>query len=260
MARSYGTILCAIWADPEFCALSSDAQRTYLMLVTQPDITACGSLPLTFRRWSMTLPEADRDRLAPALVELESARFVLVDRDTEELLVRSFAKHDGGYKHSKRVLAVIGYAEAIRSQSLRSTVVIELAKLGVSIPARVALDTESIPNDEPIKSGRVVVTEVSTSPQPTIHNRGTSANSAPPRCPKNHPENQPCGQCRADRLDDEAQAAAADVERRAALHRNDPGMADLNADLNKPLDPSAMKSARELFEETARRKKEEATV
>jgi hypothetical protein len=246
MARSYGTILCAIWADPEFCALSSDAQRTYLMLVTQPDITACGSLPLTFRRWSMTLPQGERDRLAPALVELETARFVLVDRDTEELLVRSFAKHDGGYKHAKRVLAVIGYAEAIRSQSLRSVVVVELAKLGVSIPARVALNTEPIPNDDVIESGRVVVTEVPQLPQPTTHNREPAPIRS--RCNQKHPADQPCGLCRQDRLDDEAAAALTDVQKRAALARNEPAMAELNADLAKPLDKSAFVAAREIFQ------------
>jgi hypothetical protein len=42
---------------------------------------------------------------------------VLVDEDTEELLVRTFVKWDGGYKHAKRVLAVAAYTKAIRSDA-----------------------------------------------------------------------------------------------------------------------------------------------
>lgn len=179
MARSYGQIMCSIWDDPDFCQLSAVAQRTYFMLVTQPDITACGSLSLTVRRWARTLPESDRGSLEPALRELEAERFVLVDYDTEELLVRTFAKHDGGYKHAKRVLAVIAYAKAVRSPRLRQVVASELAKLNVDSGIEVAIDCQSDATVVPIDSGRFLVTEVSTvhnqEPQPETGNREPAA-------------------------------------------------------------------------------------
>jgi hypothetical protein len=64
MARTYANIDVGIWGDPEFCALTAGAQRTYFMLITQTDITACGSLALTMRRWSKTCLEQDLDDLA----------------------------------------------------------------------------------------------------------------------------------------------------------------------------------------------------
>lgn len=194
MARVYANIFCAIWDDADFCALSSDAQRTYFMLVTQPDITACGLLPLTMRRWSQTVASGDRASLPAALIELEDARFVLVDEDTEELLVRSFAKHDGGYKHAKRLLAVLAYAKSIRSARLRNAVADELRKLDVPgadevaidcepIPNEVAIDRQSVANEVAIGSRRVVVTEVGMdhNPEPESFSLGASAPARPKR-------------------------------------------------------------------------------
>lgn len=131
MARIFTPIYCAIWRDPDFCALPSDAQRTYFMLVSQDDITACGTLPLRLRRWSKTLPESDRHTLELGLKELAENGFILIDDDTEELLCRTFAKWDGGYKHSQRLRGVIASAEAIQSLGLRTAVALELRKLGV---------------------------------------------------------------------------------------------------------------------------------
>lgn len=253
MARSYGAIICAIWDDPEFCALSSDAQRTYLMLVTQPDISACGSLPLTLRRWSKTLPERDRNRLQPSLDELGEHRFILIDADTEELLVRTFPKHDGGYKHSKRVLAVIGFAEAIRSQSLRNAVAVELDKLGVKTAIQVLPDRDSIGNEQVIDSGRSVVTLGELEPHSTIQEPHSAIPNREPsreRCKREHPPDQNCHHCGQDRLADEAVAVAKEAAKRAALHRNDSGMAELNADLAKPMNKRAFVAAREVFQAT----------
>jgi hypothetical protein len=108
-----------------------------------------------------------------------SARFIFIDDDTEELLVRTFVKHDGGYKHAQRVKAVTGYAEATRSHRLRSELAIEFHKLGIPttlkvpldrdlIGTQVPLDRDSVPTEQAIESRRVVVTEVGTThnPQP----------------------------------------------------------------------------------------------
>jgi hypothetical protein len=200
MARTYATIDAGIWLDPEFCALSAGAQRTYFMLITQTDITACGSLALTLRRWSKTCAEQD---LKAWLEELAGHRFVLIDEDTEELLVRTFAKWDGGYKHAKRVLAVTATAKAILSVPLREAVAKELAMLGVSIGIPVPSDSDS----EAIESRRSVVTEVGNecTPETTLQEREPEPLDSvePPAefCSK-HPKgtDAPCGPCKTARL------------------------------------------------------------
>jgi hypothetical protein len=131
MPRSFGTIQCSIWDNEDFLALSVDAKAAYFMLSTQKEIEACGSLALTLRRWARMLSGGDPRVLVGWLNELADARFIVIDKDTEELLVRTFVKWDGGYKHAVRVKAVVSSAEAIRSPILRAAIAAELEKLGV---------------------------------------------------------------------------------------------------------------------------------
>lgn len=157
------------------------------MLVTQRDIQPCGLLPLTLRRWGATCAEND---LKAWLEELEAARYVLIDEHTEELLVRTFMKWDAGHKHAKRRLAVIASALAIRSQSIRSAALEELAKLGVSVA-----------NTQAAESLRSVVTEVSTdrTPETALPEREPFGDAEPPSmfCSKHQPDgtDEPCGPC-----------------------------------------------------------------
>jgi len=68
------------------------------MLCSQPQISLLGVLPLTTVRWANLAADTSVDVIETALAELEVARFILVDRDTEEVLVRTFIHHDGVWK------------------------------------------------------------------------------------------------------------------------------------------------------------------
>jgi len=179
MARSYGQIMSAIWNDADFRALSASAQRVYLMLVTQADISSAGTLPLTMRRWARYASDTDMDTLSEDVSELASARFVVVDFDTEELLVRKFVKWDGGYGNKPRRLAIVTAAHAVVSQRIRGVLGAELSKLGIEH------DLPEAPYEgacqAPYEAPRVVVTEVSTShnpePEPETTTRNPSANA-----------------------------------------------------------------------------------
>lgn len=129
--RNYGRILTAIWRDPDFIVLPASAQRTYIMVITQPDITAAGTLPLTVGRWAQLAPDTTRESIEADLALLESRRFVIVDRSTEELLVRSFVKHDHGYGNPKRLPSILQAAKAILSRILRRVLRREMQSLGV---------------------------------------------------------------------------------------------------------------------------------
>jgi hypothetical protein len=169
MARSYATITVRIHED-DFKLLPAGPRCLYFLLVTQADIAACGYLPLTLRRWALDLAEEDRGNLTDWIKHLEAARFVLVDPDTEELLVRTFAKHDGGYKNPKRLLSVRSSANAVRSPFLRRALAEELGKLGISDWDLSRIEPPSIPVPSPPDPTRSVVTLVSTdhTPESTI--------------------------------------------------------------------------------------------
>ena len=248
MARSYANVLTAIWRDDDFRELSAGAQRTYLMLVTQANISAAGTLPLTLVRWAAnakdTTPASVRDDLA----ELEKTRFVFVDDVTEEVLVRSFVRHDNGYRNPKRRHAILGAAGEVASAALRAALSGEFERLGLptqggsprpdpprsnrteatestrptdlpvdNLSAQVDSLSMAIP-DEPDRHGhshadweRVVVTQGPyVGPQPSTHN----PQSAPPRRALDPPARLVADTLGCD--DDDAQWISDEVNRRYA--------------------------------------------
>lgn len=202
MPRKFGQIYCAIWDDPDFLLLTAGAQRTYLFLVTQDDITACGSLPLRLRRWSKKCIDSS---LEVWLAELTDTEFVLLDEDTEEVLVRSFARHDEGYKHTIRRKAVLSSARAIKSPLLSACIAAELAKVGLSTGTAEAPQSGASATPEPAEPQRFqVVTEgdLDREPGTSIPEQGTVAagDALSPFCSK-HPKGtdkncMPCGTAR----------------------------------------------------------------
>lgn len=138
MARDYAQIFTAIWKDADFRALDSGAQRVYLLLVTQPDISAAGTLGLTINRWSRFAEDTTRSGIEKDLYALEESGFICFDEETEELLVRTFIKHDRGYGNSKRRGAIIDTARLVNSAKLRAALWSEFAKLGIEnhLPSR----------------------------------------------------------------------------------------------------------------------------
>lgn len=121
MARSYGKLTSTIWVDQDFRGLpNTTTQLLFVALISQPDISACGRLSVATRRWASGMAGASRDDIEAALDALESAGFVWVDYDTDELLVRSFVKHDNGVSNPRRLAAIRNAVTEITSESLRS--------------------------------------------------------------------------------------------------------------------------------------------
>ena len=141
MTREYGNVQSAIWRDREFRLLTAFAQHTYVMLATQPDISSCGVLALTETRWARYASDSSAAAVTAALDSLarHPQRYVVIDEDTGELLVRSFVKHDKGYGNAKRLPAIKAAAGAVESPILRGQINIEMGNLGVDIHLRNSL-------------------------------------------------------------------------------------------------------------------------
>ncbi|MFD8144759.1 hypothetical protein [Streptomyces sp. NPDC059708] len=140
MARGHGRILTSIWEDADFLDLEEREQRLYLFLISQPNLNHAGLLDLTLRRWARkarSLLSADLEKL---LQNLEAARFIVMDEDTEELLIRSFIRNDGVWRMPKVMGAAVSGALEISSKKLQQALLVEMD--------RVPLDELS---DEPAK-------------------------------------------------------------------------------------------------------------
>lgn len=131
MARHYGKMSCEIWRNDDYLALSINAMFVYQMLVEQPEVTSAGTLAITLKRWTNHFTgRVDVVAAIKELAEVE-AQFVVVDWDTEELLIRTFVKHDGGATNDNRVKAMKECAKAIRSAEIVTAIALELDKLGI---------------------------------------------------------------------------------------------------------------------------------
>lgn len=148
MAREYARIMTAIWSDRDFRALDEAEQRLFLLLCTQPDISAAGVLALRVRRWAALACDSTADRIARLLRGLEAARFVVTDWDTEELLVRSFIRWDAGFNNPKRRPVIVRAGREVISGVIVGRLAEEFKRVGLP-------DLDSPPDPPPGRaSGR----------------------------------------------------------------------------------------------------------
>lgn len=128
MGREHARILTSIWQDPDFLALGPEAQRMYMLVLSQDGLTYCGSMTFTPRRWAALSAGTDRDAVEKAIHELEDARFLVVDWEMDELLVRSFLRNDQGLlDQPNMVIAARKAAEAMMSRYLKAALADDLA-------------------------------------------------------------------------------------------------------------------------------------
>jgi hypothetical protein len=92
--RKANLIQTAIWDDEQFNTLGPDAQLVYLFLVTQATVMTTGLLIMRRRFWAQRLYAGDQERLDTALHHLDETGFIWVDEATEELIIRSWIKHN----------------------------------------------------------------------------------------------------------------------------------------------------------------------
>lgn len=131
MSRNYANISTAIWRNEEFRALTVGAQHMYLLLTSQPDISAAGVLPLSVKRWSNQSSGATTASVMGVLTELASHRFIVFDTETEELLVRAFVRWDGGHTNPKRRPVIERAAKDVESVGIRRSLAVEFKRLGL---------------------------------------------------------------------------------------------------------------------------------
>lgn len=129
MARQYARIHLRIWADSRFIGLSAEAQSLYFKLLTHPTMNLCGVADWRPKRLAALSKGQTVQRVLDAAKELEKGLYIVVDDDTEEVLVRSFIRNDGTLRNSKVAVAVGKDYMAVTSTKLRACIVYELHRL-----------------------------------------------------------------------------------------------------------------------------------
>lgn len=120
MARTHARILTSIWGKDDWRRLSPDEQWAYFLVLSQPGLSMCGVLSYTPKRWAQLTAGSTVAKIRKAIAGLVEARFLLVDEETEELLVRTFAKNDGVLQSPNLVKAMWKAYGDVVSERLRA--------------------------------------------------------------------------------------------------------------------------------------------
>jgi hypothetical protein len=131
MAREHARIQCSIWKPgDDFRHRSAPAQRLFFVLLSQREINNAGVLPLMIGKWAKLSADTTVGDIRTALAELVEHRYVVVDEDTEQALVRTYIRNDGVMNHPFTRKSAMTAAESIDSPLLRREVAEELRRIG----------------------------------------------------------------------------------------------------------------------------------
>lgn len=128
MARTYARLYVAIDSDPDFSDLSAEEQALYFRLLAASRLTMCGVADWRPAKLVRRFRGMTRERLEALALSLEQRRFIVIDRETEEVLVRSFVRHDGVLKSPNLVKAMIRDYHDIGSDLLKQVVAFEVRR------------------------------------------------------------------------------------------------------------------------------------
>jgi len=144
MAREYAAVKVAIWQDDDFRDLAPAAQHLYFVLMTSAELSFCGVMDWRPKRLAPRAKGWTEDGVKTVAGELSAARLIVVDEQTEEVLVRSFLRHDGVMKHNKTCISAMMAFSEIASNTIRGVVVHELRRLEKEFPEWPAWGREQV--------------------------------------------------------------------------------------------------------------------
>ena len=135
MARQYTQVSTSAVGDPDFRTLSKDAQWLYWQLMFSPKIDLAGIVewrPAKMAARASGTTRADIERIS---VELVERRYIVIDEDTEEVLVRSFIRHDGVLKGPKTAAGLRNAIADIGSDAIRRAVCMKVLRASREDPS-----------------------------------------------------------------------------------------------------------------------------
>ncbi|ASR80668.1 replication initiation protein [Arthrobacter phage Piccoletto] len=127
--RTFGKIKLSAQSDPDWRGLSHTAQWLYWSLVGSESLTACGAMDYKPKHLQALSPTMNVAGVEAAMDELRAQKYVVLDEETDELLLRSYVRNDDVVLNKNMMVAVIKAWRKLASLKLRSVVVFELLRL-----------------------------------------------------------------------------------------------------------------------------------
>ena len=129
MAREFGPVNVDIWSDPEWRQLPPAAQHLYLTLWTSPGLTYCGTHDWRPNRLAKLAHGFTAEHVQTVGDCLTARHFLVVDTDTEEVLIRSWARFDKLVRKPRMAVSYSTAYAAVASPTLRRVLAHETRKM-----------------------------------------------------------------------------------------------------------------------------------
>lgn len=100
-----------------------------MFLLSQADLAHDGVIALRETRWSRSAEGLTSAKLAADLDELHEARFIVLDRNEQELLMRSFIRRDKVYRQPNVLRAAADHLSLVSSAVIRHALAVELSRI-----------------------------------------------------------------------------------------------------------------------------------
>jgi hypothetical protein len=128
MARDHARVRLSIWDDDDFLALRGAEQHIYLALMSNKGLSRCGVVDYIPTRFEHLASDLTASRFRASVKGLRAARFLILDESTQELLVRTYVRHDGVFDRENMGKAVGSAFEAVVSDAIKAAIGDELAR------------------------------------------------------------------------------------------------------------------------------------
>lgn len=135
MARKFARVNVMIWSDDDFRDLPAPAQHLYFALWTHPSLSYCGVVDWRPGKLAALSAGWSKDDVERAAECLEARLFIVIDHESEECLIRSWAKHDGLLKEPRMAVSFANAYATVGSRELQGVIVHEAHRLREAEPS-----------------------------------------------------------------------------------------------------------------------------
>lgn len=135
--REYAKNLFSQWSDRDFCNQPVFDKLLWQVINGQRGVNTAGVFPINFTRWCNAMRDGDRPcteaQVREALARMEARRYVFIDEDTGEGLIRTRVRNDDLERQPSVLLSALKLLCGFDSPKFAHVMLAELAQITVPV-------------------------------------------------------------------------------------------------------------------------------
>ena len=135
--REYAKNLFSQWSDRDFCNQPVFDKLLWQVINGQRGVNTAGVFPINFTRWCNAMRDGDRPcseaQLREALARMESRRYVYIDEETGEGLIRTRIRNDDLERQPSVLLSALKLLCGFDSPKFAHVMLAELAQITIPV-------------------------------------------------------------------------------------------------------------------------------